>query len=385
MTHIKKNLEEAHKMSFGDDGLSHTYLCDSSTFGNGGLITSTVNHHVDCMMEPFFETDRDGNVTFAVVPPCIARHTLDSGEVDYNHILLCVYEARRLSSAKNDDSSGNCFNFGCTSSTENETGAFLCRYDKSHTEKNGSVKNVLPRCKIEGFDARAMELLSKIACKLERLHLDYVMTSHAWETLYKFPSLLDVWVAAKKVSEKSGDFRISAPTFRGCHSFPCATAGVGNKSKVHRDLKNTTIQMGGLCDGHISMMDSSHVVLVVHVQQEDGNIKAHVVSQHFLATTYFQANESSHIACDTWTWLKLMGKHQLPTETYTYIETKVLEYSEMYKCTQSERVWIAVHGRASMFDLKWELRNYKEANEDPEIYAIVSGLGVGQVEANRRR
>ena len=87
-----------------------------------------------------------------------------------------------------------------------------------------------------------------IACKLERLHLDLVMTSHSWEMLYKFPSILDVWVGAKKVSEQSGDLRMSAPPFRGCHSYTCASTGVGNASEIHKDLKTLTLQMGGLCD-----------------------------------------------------------------------------------------------------------------------------------------
>jgi hypothetical protein len=37
-----------------------------------------------------------------------------------------------------------------------------------------------------------------------------------------------------------------------------------------------------------------------------------------------------------------------------------------------------------MYDLAWELRNYEEGNEDPEVYTIISGLGAGQLEANRR-
>jgi hypothetical protein len=37
-----------------------------------------------------------------------------------------------------------------------------------------------------------------------------------------------------------------------------------------------------------------------------------------------------------------------------------------------------------MYNLAWELQNYEEGNEDPEVYTIISGLGAGQLEANRR-
>jgi hypothetical protein len=120
----KKILEEAYEMSLGVL-LSHVYLRDSSKFGIGGSIASTSYHQVDKMTETYMETDRDGNVVFAVVPPCVAIHTLDKKEVTYDHIISCVHEARRLVPPKDDDSSGNCFNFGCTSSTENGAGTYL--------------------------------------------------------------------------------------------------------------------------------------------------------------------------------------------------------------------------------------------------------------------
>jgi hypothetical protein len=82
---------------------------------------------------------------------------------------------------------------------------------------------------------------------------------------------------------------------------------MGNASEVHKDMKNTTLQMGGLCDGHLVVTDSSHVLLVIHTCQEDGTMKAHVVPQHFLATTYFHASDCFHMACDAWTWLDLIG------------------------------------------------------------------------------
>jgi hypothetical protein len=45
----------------------------------------------------------------------------------------------------------------------------------------------------------------------------------------------------------------------------------------------------------------------------------------------------------------------------------------------------SVYGRGLMYDLAWGLQNYEEANEEPEIYTIISGLGVGQLEADRIR
>jgi hypothetical protein len=150
-------------------------------------------------------------------------------------------------------------------------------------------------------------------------------------------------------------------------------------------MKNTTLQMGGLCDGHLVVtVDSSHVLLVIHTRQEDGTMKAHVVPQHFLATTYFRASDCFHMACDAWTWLDLIGRHLLPLERYTTIERNMVGNLESYKSIQSERVWLGVYGRGSMYDLAWELRNYEEGNEDPEVYTIISGLGAGQLEANRR-
>ena len=70
--------------------------------------------------------------------------------------------------------------------------------------------------------------------------------------------------------------------------------------------------------------------------------------------------------------------------SYSLIERNILGDSKTYKSIQLERVWIAVYGRGSMYDLAWELRNYEEGNEEPEIYTIVPGLGVGQLEANRK-
>jgi hypothetical protein len=45
------------------------------------------------MTETYMETDKDRNVVFAVIPPCIATHTLDNGKMNYHHIILCVHEA----------------------------------------------------------------------------------------------------------------------------------------------------------------------------------------------------------------------------------------------------------------------------------------------------
>jgi hypothetical protein len=72
----KRILEEAYGMWVGDVS-SHIHLHDSSKLGIGGMITSTSYHKVDKMTETYMETDRDGNVVFAVIPPCIATHTLD--------------------------------------------------------------------------------------------------------------------------------------------------------------------------------------------------------------------------------------------------------------------------------------------------------------------
>jgi hypothetical protein len=88
----KKIPEDAFEMLLGALS-SHVYLRDSSKFGIGGFITSTSCHKVDKMTETYMETDRDGNVVFAVVPPCVARHMLDKKEVNYDHIISCVHEA----------------------------------------------------------------------------------------------------------------------------------------------------------------------------------------------------------------------------------------------------------------------------------------------------
>jgi hypothetical protein len=37
-----------------------------------------------------------------------------------------------------------------------------------------------------------------------------------------------------------------------------------------------------------------------------------------------------------------------------------------------------------MYNIVWELQNYEEGNEDPEVDTIISGLGAGQLKANRR-
>jgi hypothetical protein len=46
------------------------------------------------MKEVYIETDKDQNVVFAVVPPCIAMRTLDKKYMNYDHLVKCVFEAR---------------------------------------------------------------------------------------------------------------------------------------------------------------------------------------------------------------------------------------------------------------------------------------------------
>jgi hypothetical protein len=156
-----------------------------------------------------------------------------------------------------------------------------------------------------------------------------------------------------------------------------------NASEIHKDIKNTTLQMGGICDGHLVVTDSLHLLLVIHTRQEDGTMMQ-VVPQHFLATTYFRASDCFHMAGNAWTWLDLVGRHLLPLERYTTIKGNIVGNLESYKSIQLERVWLGVYGQGSMYNLAWELRNYEEGNEDPELYTIISGLGAGQLEANRR-
>jgi hypothetical protein len=104
----------------------------------------------------------------------------------------------------------------------------------------------------------------------------------------------------------------------------------------------------------------------------------------FLATTYFRASDCFHLACNAWIWLDLIGRHLLPLERYATIKRNIIGNLESYKSIQSERVWLGVYGQGSMYDLAWELKNYEEGTEDPEVYTIISRLGVEQLEANRR-
>jgi hypothetical protein len=146
---------------------------------------------------------------------------------------------------------------------------------------------------------------------------------------------------------------------------------MGNASKVHKDMKNTTLQMVCLCDGHLIVTDSSHVLLVIHTRKEDGtSMKAHVVPQHFWATTYFHASDCFHMACNAWTWLDLISQHLLPLERYATIKRNIVGNLESYKSIQLERVWLGVYGQGSMYNLAWELQSYEEGNEDPEVYDV---------------
>jgi hypothetical protein len=72
---------------------------------------------------------------------------------------------------------------------------------------------------------------------------------------------------------------------------------MGNASEVHKDMKNITLQMGGLCDGHLVVTDSLHLLLVIHTLQEDGiMMKAHVV----LSSTFWLLRTSVPVIVSIW-------------------------------------------------------------------------------------
>jgi len=105
---------------------------------------------------------------------------------------------------------------------------------------------------------------------------------------------------------------IPTPCFNSCLAYVGASSGAGGLSSNHLDKKNPTKELCAICDGHVCLTQSPNNVLVIHCYIASQNVvKAHVVVQSYLATTFFHGNCCPHFACDANAFLAHAGIYSM--------------------------------------------------------------------------
>lgn len=333
----------------------------------GGRVTMAIYHDVRAMTRQYVERNGNGDVILVVVPSQVSAvgFGLDSDFV--KDFVDGVVEEKSRKLPGDNNSAGNTVDFGYSSSGINGTGHYLHRFDRTHREVGGSVKNVLLKPVHKWHSSVAI-----FATSFESYYQKNVMEDYDWQTVNAFPSVIHIWHAADSVARHSGIFEGIVPPFNGCMSFSSASVGSGNSSLNHNDRKNSTVCMGTVCDAHASLTDTSHIVFIVHTPNDDGSWTAHAIPQEYMTVTYFRGNECQHMACDANTWFQEIGRHLLkcPKER-SHVQSCVLDNEDTYEEVPTMRVWLSTYCKASMYDLAWEFRCYTEALEKPEVYTIV--------------
>jgi hypothetical protein len=138
--------------------------------------------------------------------------------------------------------------------------------------------------------------------------------------------------------------------------------GIGNSSEPHFDQKSATVVSGAYCDYHSPLTASTHLVFIVHTSDGIGNVVSNVIPQSRDAITFFRGNECCHFASDAYTWYHTIGKSSLHPARNEQVRSLIIGNEQTFAECQTERVWISVYCKASMYDLAWELRNYEASH-----------------------
>jgi hypothetical protein len=314
-----------------------------------------------------------------------------------NHLIWSALKARQQRPCKSKNNTANTFNFGLGSSIMSGTGIFLHLFDKDHKERGGSVLNVMHKSACHGFDKEANVAVSSLVRKLESFYLGKIVDDTNLERYCSFPSPIDIWQLAALISAMGKKGIAVLPPFLGCLAYSSSSMGIGNSSEPHFDQKIATVVSGAYCDAHAPLTASSHVVFIVHTSDGKGGIISNVIPQSRDVITFFHGNECWHLASDAYTWYDTtIGKSSLPPVCKEQVHSLIMGNEQTFAEIQSERVWISVYCKASMYDLAWELHNYEASSTKPQTHEIVrekcgasqlgnSTTGSGQLQISRAK
>jgi hypothetical protein len=235
------------------------------------------------MQMPFVERNTEGDVLLAIVPTVLLARIEMGIQHDVKDLVdSMAVQATFKKGPIDSDSSRNTVDFGGSSSDTNGTGHYLHRFDKSHVERGGSVKNFLMK-----GPHTLDKTVGKFATAFECVYKGSIMNEYDKSIERRFPSTDDIWESANTVGLAAGIKKGILPPFNGCKFYSSSSLGFGNNSESHHDLKNTRVSMGAACDAHASLTDTGHVLFLVHTPIGDGTWTAHAIPQEYMCVTYF--------------------------------------------------------------------------------------------------